>query len=296
MKLVLFDWRRLRRVWKDSVISMDIGLNGVWGDAMPWSVVRYTEYEQNRGVHPPRPMMHIAYSPYFHKIYKCHPFCSINVSCLIYVSLPMMNLLIWLWWIYASCFTCTGCPCRKGPTTVGLHVQWETRLLVRERKSKGSVHDFNKEWEGWGESGLWLYQKLQEPDGYYALVQPQMFGFDLCRSVFSHGLPVQFSFAATLRMTDQTAQKPWDVLRIEDGNQNLQFSIHINGRKKSVRLKFMNNRNKLRAAEFSLDNQYFGKVCWSICHIVVHILTFVNFPYNFGRRSIVLFHVFVFTV
>lgn len=72
---------------------------------------------------------------------------------------------------------------------------------------------------------------------------------------------MQFSFAATLRMTDQTAQKAWDILRIEDTDRNLQFSIHINGRKKSIRLKFMNNRNKLRAAEFSLDNQYFAKVC-----------------------------------
>src|SRR6218665_2360938 len=27
-----------------------------------------------RGVHPPKPMMHIAYSPYFHKLYKFHLF------------------------------------------------------------------------------------------------------------------------------------------------------------------------------------------------------------------------------
>jgi len=29
-----------------------------------WSV------QTPRGVHPPKPMMHIAYSPYFHKNYK----------------------------------------------------------------------------------------------------------------------------------------------------------------------------------------------------------------------------------
>ena len=64
-----------------------------------------------RGVHSPKPMMRIAYSPYFpknykfptylHKIYKFPPiFVKLMFFCLIYVfCLPL----------YASCFTRSGC-------------------------------------------------------------------------------------------------------------------------------------------------------------------------------------------
>jgi len=70
-----------------------------------------------RGIHPPNSMMHVAYSPYFHKIYKFPPiftkfinFLPILIQftffCLIYVFFCFP--LFWPWCIYASYFTRTG--------------------------------------------------------------------------------------------------------------------------------------------------------------------------------------------
>ena len=65
---------------------------------------------------PPKPKMHIAYSPSYRKIYKFHfcfrkiykyspVFIQFTLFCLILVfCFP----LLWPWCIYASCFTCTG--------------------------------------------------------------------------------------------------------------------------------------------------------------------------------------------
>jgi len=57
-----------------------------------------------RDVHPPKSMMHIAYSPYFHKIYEFPPLC---LFCLTYVFcwpliLTMMHLSITPLWIANS--------------------------------------------------------------------------------------------------------------------------------------------------------------------------------------------------
>lgn len=71
---------------------------------------------------------------------------------------------------------------------------------------------------------------------------------------------MQFSFMTTIRMTPKALQRNWDIFRIEDADGNLQFSVNINGRNKSVRLKLTNHRHKVRSVEFSLDNQYFVKV------------------------------------
>jgi len=51
----------------------------------------------DRGIHSPKSMMHILYSPYFQKFIK---FPSIFVRFTFFFSFP----LFWPWCIYASCF------------------------------------------------------------------------------------------------------------------------------------------------------------------------------------------------
>jgi len=55
-----------------------------------------------KGIHPPSPMMHIAYSPYFSQIYQ-------NSSPLIFILFGFP--LLWPWCFYASCLKHTGRPC-----------------------------------------------------------------------------------------------------------------------------------------------------------------------------------------
>src|SRR6218665_4062914 len=80
----------------------------------------------SRGVHPPKPMIHIAYSCYFHKIYKFSPrfriiyeflpisakftfFCLIYVFCLSRI-LIMMHLCIVLYTYWTS-LKASECDC-----------------------------------------------------------------------------------------------------------------------------------------------------------------------------------------
>src|SRR6218665_516729 len=77
-------------------------------DSRALELVHETQNSLGKGVHPPMKLMHIAYSPYFHKIYKCPPPISVKfmnspyfrkmyVFCLTYVFssssiLTMMHL------------------------------------------------------------------------------------------------------------------------------------------------------------------------------------------------------------
>ena len=73
------------------------------------------------GVHPPKPMMRIAYSFYFSKIYKFFPL-------FLFIFVCLASSLLWPWCIYASCFTHTGRPwlwlqsnvSSRNSTTIGL--------------------------------------------------------------------------------------------------------------------------------------------------------------------------------
>src|SRR6218665_2213902 len=55
-----------------------------------------------RVVHPPKPIMHIAYSPYFHKIYKCPPiFVQFRFSLFRLNSLPPILIMTHLCIVFA---------------------------------------------------------------------------------------------------------------------------------------------------------------------------------------------------
>jgi len=74
-------------------------------------------------IHPgtsisPKQMMHITYSPYFQKIYKCSPYFKnffnfppifFHVSCYLIIYVFCFPL-FWPWCIYSSCFARTGRP------------------------------------------------------------------------------------------------------------------------------------------------------------------------------------------
>ena len=83
------------------------------------------------------------------------------------------------------------------------------------------------------------------------------------RNIFPRGLPTQLSLTATIRMPVETLPLVWDLVRIVDGNVGVQFKIEVNGRRKSIRMRFPSKRSPgkgLQSVDFTLDNVYFDKV------------------------------------
>src|SRR6218665_1159558 len=82
-------------------------------DSRALELVHETQNSLGKGVHPPMKLMHIAYSPYFHKIYKCPPYFrkiyefslfSQNVRFLLNLRfLTMMHLCIMFYTYCTSC-------------------------------------------------------------------------------------------------------------------------------------------------------------------------------------------------
>ena len=73
-------------------------------------------HTRTRGVHPPKPLMHIPYPPYFSKIYKS----------LVFDLFLFCFLLLWPLRIYSSCFARrpTGHRCRLWGDSSGAHRQY----------------------------------------------------------------------------------------------------------------------------------------------------------------------------
>ena len=78
--------------------------------------------------------------------------------------------------------------------------------------------------------------------------------------MFPNGLPSQFSFVSTFRMSSRTRRETWDLLRVEDSFGKPQFGIRLDGKRKQVELYMPNYNNEIQTVTFRKDNAI-KKVC-----------------------------------
>ena len=76
--------------------------------------------------------------------------------------------------------------------------------------------------------------------------------------MFPLGLPTEFSFVSTFRMSSRTRRESWDLLRIEDSFGNPQFGIRVNGRRKELEVYMPDVTNSIQSATFLRNREIRG--------------------------------------
>ncbi|XP_073690689.1 collagen alpha-1(IX) chain [Garra rufa] len=70
------------------------------------------------------------------------------------------------------------------------------------------------------------------------------------RSAFPMGLPEEFAFSATYRMSGNTPNKSWNLWQMQDLNGNEQLAVRLNGEALSVEFSYRTQENRLLMALF----------------------------------------------
>ena len=71
--------------------------------------------------------------------------------------------------------------------------------------------------------------------------------------MFPYGLPSQFSYVSTFRMSSRARRETWDLLRIEDSFGKPQFGIRMIGKGKQVQLYMPDYQNQIQTVTFKKD-------------------------------------------
>ena len=77
------------------------------------------------------------------------------------------------------------------------------------------------------------------------------FAASVCRDIFPDGLPDEFSFVSTFRMTGNTRKERWNLFQIRDINGNPQFGIRLDGKQRTVEFYFINFQGRLQSVQFN---------------------------------------------
>lgn len=73
----------------------------------------------------------------------------------------------------------------------------------------------------------------------------------LLRNLYPSGLPEEYSFLTTFRMTGSTLKKNWNIWQIQDSSGKEQVGIKINGQTQSVAFSYKGLDGSLQTAAFS---------------------------------------------
>ena len=76
--------------------------------------------------------------------------------------------------------------------------------------------------------------------------------------MFPLGLPNEFSFVSTFRMSSRTRRESWDLLRIEDSFGNPQFGIRVNGRRRELEVYMPDVTNTIQSIPFRRTREVRG--------------------------------------
>lgn len=69
-------------------------------------------------------------------------------------------------------------------------------------------------------------------------------------AIYSSGLPDEYSFLTTFRMTGSTLQKYWTIWQIQDSSGQEQVGVNLNGQMKSVEFSYKAADGSLQTASF----------------------------------------------
>lgn len=69
--------------------------------------------------------------------------------------------------------------------------------------------------------------------------------------MYPSGLPEEYSFLTTFRMTGGTLEKNWNIWQIQDSSGKEQVGVKINGQTKSVSFSYKGLDGRLQSADFS---------------------------------------------
>lgn len=73
----------------------------------------------------------------------------------------------------------------------------------------------------------------------------------LLRHLYPSGLPEEYSFLTTFRMTGSTLEKNWSIWQIQDSSGKEEVGVKINGQTKSVAFSYKGLDGSLQSAVFS---------------------------------------------
>ena len=99
-------------------------------------------------------------------------------------------------------------------------------------------------------------EKLQK--FHYYLLYVYCSNYLSFRNMFPLGLPNEFSFVSTFRMSSRTRRESWDLLRIEDSFGNPQFGIRVNGRRKELEVYTPDVTNTIQSIPFRRNREIRG--------------------------------------
>ena len=71
------------------------------------------------------------------------------------------------------------------------------------------------------------------------------------RTLFPNGLPHQFSFVTTFRMTGSTPRERWSLVEVQDTSGEVQFAIVLDGEQSEVELTLLDYNNEPQTLRFS---------------------------------------------
>ena len=71
-----------------------------------------------------------------------------------------------------------------------------------------------------------------------------------CRSMFPNGLPGQFSFLSTFRMSSKARRDNWNLLSVNDRRGDPQFGVRLNGIDKNVELFYKDYKDDIVSVVF----------------------------------------------
>lgn len=69
-------------------------------------------------------------------------------------------------------------------------------------------------------------------------------------AIYSNGLPDEYSFLTTFRMSGPTLQKYWTIWQIQDSSGKEQVGVNLNGPMKSVEFSYKGVDGTLQTASF----------------------------------------------
>ncbi|XP_052006405.1 collagen alpha-1(IX) chain-like [Xyrauchen texanus] len=88
------------------------------------------------------------------------------------------------------------------------------------------------------------------------------------RSVFPMGLPEEFAFSATYRMSGNTPNMNWNLWQMQGLNGNEQLAVRINGETLSVEFAYRTHENRVMTASFPYQTHLFNSE-WHTISLVV---------------------------
>lgn len=83
---------------------------------------------------------------------------------------------------------------------------------------------------------------LSTPTDNSSLLNSVQYSILLSRNVLPHGLPNEFSFGATFRLSpgNKGVKDTWSLIYIDDFRGQLQFAIKMNGQDKQIEVQYRN--------------------------------------------------------